>query len=173
MRPRATGIRDYPCHAARQGYQGQRRLILNAQRPWRVHQRAEQKRAANARSRNAPRVLRFRDVCHAGLSRTDNQVFVDAMQQINVAILNPWLAFILAGPPVFGIVTAVLHFQAGQRATVGWIGAALVLYVVALLITVGINVPLNDTLAVAGPPQRSLIRLEFVTNLKQHTRAGT
>jgi uncharacterized membrane protein len=109
------------------------------------HQRAEQKRAANARSRNAPRVLRFRDVCHAGLSRTDNQVFVDAMQRINVAILNPWLAFILAGPPVFGIVTAVLHFQAGQRATVGWIGAALVLYVVALPITVGINVPLNDT----------------------------
>jgi uncharacterized membrane protein len=44
-----------------------------------------------------------------GLSRTDNQVFVDAMQQINVAILNPWLAFVLAGPPVSGIVTAVLH----------------------------------------------------------------
>ena len=48
--------------------------------------------------------------------------------KINVAILNPWLVFILAGPPVFGIVTAVPHFQAGQRAAAGWVGAALVIY---------------------------------------------
>lgn len=89
-----------------------------------------------------------------GLSRTDNRVFVEAMQQINVAILNPWLALILAGPPVFAIITAVLHFQAGQRAAVAWIGTALVLYVIALLITIGVNVPLNDALAAAGPAQQ-------------------
>lgn len=89
-----------------------------------------------------------------GLSRTDDRVFVEAMQQINVAILNPWLALILAGPPVFSIIAAILHFQAGQRAAVAWIGAALVLYVIALLITIGINVPLNDALAAAGPPRR-------------------
>ena len=89
-----------------------------------------------------------------GLSRTDNRVFVEAMQQINVAILNPWLALILAGPPVFAIITAVLHFRAGQRAAVAWIGTALVLYVIALLITIGVNVPLNDALAAAGPAQQ-------------------
>jgi uncharacterized membrane protein len=112
-----------------------------------------------------------------GLGRTDNRVFVDAMQQINVAILNPWLAVILAGPPVFSIITAVLHFQAGQRATVVWIGAALALYVIALLITIGINVPLNDALAAAGPPQRitdpAMVRDHFETTWARWNIART
>lgn len=89
-----------------------------------------------------------------GLGRTDSRVFVEAVQQINVAILNPWLAVILIGPPVCTVVTAALHFQAGQRSAVGWTGAALALYVIALLITIGVNVPLNDALAAAGPPPR-------------------
>jgi uncharacterized membrane protein len=35
-----------------------------------------------------------------------------------------------------------------------WIGAALLLYVVALALTMVVNVPLNDTLAAAGSPDR-------------------
>ena len=89
-----------------------------------------------------------------GLGRTGTRTFVDAMQQINAAILNPWLALILAGAPVFTIIAAALHLPAGGRAALHWIGAAFVLYVVVLAITVGVNVPLNDALAAAGSPER-------------------
>ena len=79
----------------------------------------------------------------------------------------PGLTLILAGPPVFAIITAVLHFQAGQGTPVAWIGTALVLYVIALLITIGINVPLNDALAAAGParqiPDVGAVRNHFET----------
>jgi uncharacterized membrane protein len=89
-----------------------------------------------------------------GLDRT----FVDAMQQINEAILNPWLVLILGGAPVFTVIATALHLQVGARAVLPWILAALALYVVALVITIGVNVPLNDALAAAGT-------LEWITDL--------
>ena len=90
-----------------------------------------------------------------GLSRTGAVTFVDAMQQINVAILNPWLAITLGGAPAFTLLAAVLHLQAGRRAILLWIVAALALYLVAFGITIGVNIPLNDALAAAGPPDRT------------------
>lgn len=89
-----------------------------------------------------------------GLSRTGGPTFVDAMQQINVAILNPWLAISLGGAPVCTLIAAALHLQEGRRGVLLWIVAAFVLYVVALGITIGVNIPLNDALAAAGPPDR-------------------
>jgi uncharacterized membrane protein len=93
-----------------------------------------------------------------GLDRTDARTFVDAMQQINEAILNPWLVLILGGAPVFTVIATALHLQVGARAVLPWILAALALYVVALVITIGVNVPLNDALAAAGT-------LEWITDL--------
>jgi uncharacterized membrane protein len=89
-----------------------------------------------------------------GLSRTGDLTFVDAMQQINAAILNPWLAISLGGAPVCILIAAVLHLQADQRAILLWIVAAFALYLVVLGITIGVNVPLNDALAAAGSPER-------------------
>ncbi len=89
-----------------------------------------------------------------GLGRTGSLTFVDAMQQINVAILNPWLAITLGGAPLLTLIAAALHLQAGRRAILLWILAAFVLYLVALGITVGVNIPLNDALVAAGPPER-------------------
>ncbi|MGH3767680.1 MAG: DUF1772 domain-containing protein [Pseudonocardiaceae bacterium] len=89
-----------------------------------------------------------------GLGRTGATTLVDAMQQINVAILNPWLAISLGGAPVCTLVAAALHLQSGRRAVLLWIVAAFVLYLVALGVTVGVNIPLNDALAAAGPPER-------------------
>ena len=89
-----------------------------------------------------------------GLGRTDARTFIDAMQQINVAILNPWLALTLGGAPVFTAFAAVLHFQVSARAVLPWIVAAFALYIVALVITIGSNIPLNDALAAAGAPER-------------------
>lgn len=89
-----------------------------------------------------------------GLGRTGDLTFVDAMQQINVAILNPWLAISLGGAPVCILIAGALHLQTGHRAVLLWIVAAFALYLVALGITIGVNVPLNDALAATGPPGR-------------------
>jgi uncharacterized membrane protein len=89
-----------------------------------------------------------------GLARTDGRTFVDTMQQINVAILNPWFSLSFLGAPVLTIVAAALHLRAGWRTALPWIAAALVLYGVAFVITAGVHIPLNNALAAAGPPDR-------------------
>jgi uncharacterized membrane protein len=87
-----------------------------------------------------------------GLSRTDDRTFVSTMQQINVAILNPWFFIIFFGALVFTALAGVLHLQADWRGVLPWIAAALVLYAASLVITIGFNVPLNNELAAAGDP---------------------
>jgi uncharacterized membrane protein len=90
-----------------------------------------------------------------GLGRTDDRTFVSAMQQINVAIINPWFFVSFFGALVFTALAAVLHLRGEWQAVLPWIAAALVLYVATLVITIGFNVPLNNDLAAAGDPDRS------------------
>jgi uncharacterized membrane protein len=87
-----------------------------------------------------------------GLSRTDDRTFVSAMQQINVAILNPWFFVSFFGALVFIALAGVLHLHGDWRGVLPWIAAALVLYVATLVITIGFNVPLNNELNAAGDP---------------------
>jgi len=89
-----------------------------------------------------------------GLGQTDGRTFVGAMQQINVAILNPWFFLSFLGAPVLTIVAAALHVRTGGRTVLLWIAAAFVLYAVVFVITIGINIPLNDALVAAGPPDQ-------------------
>lgn len=88
------------------------------------------------------------------LGRADGRTVVDAMQQINVAILNPWFFLSFLGAPVLTVIAAALHLRADGRAVLPWVLAALVLYGVGFVITVAGNIPLNDALATAGPPAR-------------------
>ena len=85
-----------------------------------------------------------------GLRHADDRTFVAAFQAIDRAILNPWF-----------MVTAfagALLFTAGAGATqLGrpprpWIAAALGLYLVAVVITMAVHVPLNDAIKAAGDP---------------------
>ncbi|WP_182376700.1 anthrone oxygenase family protein [Nocardioides sp. WS12] len=81
-----------------------------------------------------------------GLAQTDDRTFVDAMQQVNVAILNPLFLLVFVVPiPALGIAT----FTGPSRP---WVVAALVLYVVMFAITMAGNVPLNDALLAVGQP---------------------
>ncbi|GAA2078012.1 DUF1772 domain-containing protein [Actinomadura alba] len=90
-----------------------------------------------------------------GLGKADDRTFVEGMQKINVAILNGWFFLTFAGALLLTAVAAVLHFRGdGGRAAFAWIVAALVLYVVVLIVTMGFNVPLNDRLEAAGDPAR-------------------
>jgi uncharacterized membrane protein len=89
-----------------------------------------------------------------GLGRAGDRTFVEAMQRINVAILNGWFALAFGGALVLALASAALHLRADNRAGLAWIIAAVVLYVAMLAITFAVNVPLNDQLEAAGAPDR-------------------
>nr|RPH31680.1 MAG: DUF1772 domain-containing protein [Chloroflexota bacterium] len=90
-----------------------------------------------------------------GLGRTDDRTFVGAFQAIDRAIINPWfLAGGFVGALVFTALAAVLHVPADRRSVLPWIAVALILYLVVFVITIGVNVPLNDAIKAAGDPDR-------------------
>lgn len=86
-----------------------------------------------------------------GLGETDDRTFVGAFQAIDRAIINPLFMLWFLGALMFAGVAAVLHLS-GARSVVPWIAAAVVLYAVVFVITIRVNVPLNDALKAAGDP---------------------
>jgi uncharacterized membrane protein len=85
-----------------------------------------------------------------GLRRTDDRTFVGAFQAIDRAIINPWFMPMFFGALVFTAIAAAL--LVGEGAVLPWTLAALVLYLVTFLITIRVNVPLNDAIKAAGDP---------------------
>ena len=87
-----------------------------------------------------------------GLHTTDNRTFVGAFQALDRAIINPWFmvsAFI--GPGVLTLAATIANLG---RPPLPWVAVALGLYVVAVVVTVAVNVPLNDALKAAGDPDQ-------------------
>ena len=74
------------------------------------------------------------------------------MQRINVAIINPAFMTAFVGGLAFTITAAVAHVGEDERSVLLWIIAGVILYVVVLVITGVVNVPLNDELTAAGDP---------------------
>ncbi|WP_329128559.1 DUF1772 domain-containing protein [Streptomyces caniferus] len=81
-----------------------------------------------------------------GLRRSDDRTFVQAMRNINRAIVNGWflLPFLLPIPLL--VLAAILARNGPGRIALPWILAALVLYLAGFLVTGGVNVPLNNAL---------------------------
>jgi uncharacterized membrane protein len=102
-----------------------------------------------------------------GLHRASDRTFVEALQQMNVAILNGWFALAFGGSAVLTALAGVLYLRADARSVLPWIIAAFVLYLLVLVITFVINVPLNDELVGAGPVDRiadlAAVRVRFET----------
>lgn len=87
-----------------------------------------------------------------GLRRTDDRTFVSAFQAIDRAIMNPWfLAGGFLGALVFTLGSAIVHVGHGAFAPSV---VALGLYLITFVITLTVNVPLNDTIKRAGEPDR-------------------
>lgn len=85
-----------------------------------------------------------------GLRNTDDHTFVAAFQSIDRAIINPWfMAGGFLGTLLLTMAAAVTNIG---RAALPWILAALLLYLIAFVITIAVNVPLNDTIKAAGNP---------------------
>jgi uncharacterized membrane protein len=85
-----------------------------------------------------------------GLKNTGDHTFVAAFQSIDRAIINPWfMAGGFVGAALFTIAAAATNIG---RTALPWILAALGLYVISVVITFTVNVPLNDTMKAAGNP---------------------
>ncbi|WP_082629747.1 DUF1772 domain-containing protein, partial [Kitasatospora sp. Root187] len=102
-----------------------------------------------------------------GLAKADDRTFVETMQRINVAILNGWFMLVFLGAIVLTLLAVVLQFRGGDRSLLPWLIAAAVLYMVVLVVTGAVNVPLNDQLAAAGSldgiPDLAAVRETFET----------
>jgi uncharacterized membrane protein len=85
-----------------------------------------------------------------GLATTDDRTFVSAFQSIDRAIINPW--FMISGFVGALIFTLIATFTQFGRPAFLWIAVALVLYVIVFVITIAVNVPLNDAIKAAGLP---------------------
>ncbi len=84
------------------------------------------------------------------LKSTDDRTFVGAFQALDRAIINRWfMAGGFGGALVLTVVAGVVNLH---RAALPWILVALALYVLAFIVTVAVNVPLNDAIKAAGAP---------------------
>ncbi|NNC92260.1 MAG: DUF1772 domain-containing protein [Acidimicrobiia bacterium] len=89
-----------------------------------------------------------------GLSKTDDRTFVGAFQQIDTAIVGPFLLVFFIGPLGFAALAAAVHLGADDRAELALIAAAIVLQLVMAGITLRVNVPLNNDIKAAGDPSK-------------------
>ena len=88
-----------------------------------------------------------------GLRRTDDRTFVGAFQAIDKAIINPlFLGIGFVGSLVLTGLAVVLHLGNAERSVLPWVVAALILYLAVFVVTIAVNVPLNNGIKAAGSP---------------------
>src|SRR4029077_15039502 len=85
-----------------------------------------------------------------GLRRTDDRTFVTAFQQTDRAIINPWFMITAFGGAL--VLTLVAGLANRGTTALPLIAAAFGLYLVVVIVTVAVNVPLNDVIKGAGDP---------------------
>jgi uncharacterized membrane protein len=85
-----------------------------------------------------------------GLRKTDDRTFVAAFQAMDRAIINPW--FMLTAFVGAFVLTLLAGIANRGTPALPWIAAAFGLYLIAVIITMAVNVPLNDALKAAGDP---------------------
>lgn len=82
-----------------------------------------------------------------GTRRTSSHAYVETMQAINRAILNPAFFLVFLGAPVAIAVATVVSFVDDANARAGLLAFAFVLYLTTTVITTAVgNIPLNDQL---------------------------
>ena len=97
-----------------------------------------------------------------GLRRTDDRTFVTAYQEIDRAIINPWFMTTAFGGAL--VLTGAAAISNRGTVAMPWILAALILYLIAVVLTIVVNVPLNDAIKAAGDPARidvARVRADF------------
>ena len=85
------------------------------------------------------------------LAGADDHTFVATMQRFNE---NPVFPLTFTAAFALAALAPVLQRRHGAALATRWGVAALVLYAVALAVTVGIHIPLNEEITQAGDPDR-------------------
>lgn len=87
-----------------------------------------------------------------GLRGLDDRAFVLAFHGLDQAIVaNPlFIGVQFTGALLFTALAAVLHLRRDRWPVLGWVAAALAFYLAAVVVTMGVNEPLNQTLHSAG-----------------------
>ncbi|MCX4808433.1 DUF1772 domain-containing protein [Streptomyces sp. NPDC058682] len=89
-----------------------------------------------------------------GLARSTDKTTIETMQNINKAILNGWFMLAYLGAPLFITIALILHAtDPDTRNALLPLAAALATCLAAMVITARINIPLNNALEEAGPPE--------------------
>lgn len=100
-----------------------------------------------------------------GLRHTSDRTFVGAFQAIDTAVINPLFLSTFFGGLVFTGLAIALSLGEEFRSVLPWLVAAFVLYLIVVVVTVAVNVPLNDGIKAAGDPDRisdlAAVREEF------------
>lgn len=87
-----------------------------------------------------------------GFARLSDADFISAMQSVNATIRNWAFAPSFFGAAALALLTALLHIREWRQPKGGLIlGAALIYTFGALVLTMRINVPMNEWLAAQGP----------------------
>ena len=82
-----------------------------------------------------------------GTSQTSSHAYVETMQSINRAILNPAFFLVFLGAPVAIAVATVFSFVDDANARAGLLASAFVLYLTTTVVTTAVgNIPLNGHL---------------------------
>jgi uncharacterized membrane protein len=89
-----------------------------------------------------------------GLGEVDDRTFVDAVQQIDLAVGSGWFMAVFLGAPVLAALAAVQRLGAGQRRVLRWTAAGFAFAAAAQIITYVVHIPLNTTIDTAGDPDR-------------------
>ncbi|NKY57634.1 DUF1772 domain-containing protein [Nocardia flavorosea] len=87
-----------------------------------------------------------------GLRTTDDRTFIGSFQAIDRAIVNPLFLLAFMGALVLSVLAALLQLGPGRGPVLLWTAAGAVLYLVAVVVTVAVHLPLNDALKAAGAP---------------------
>ena len=107
--------------------------------------------------------LAFSIAVMPGIARHDDETYVGAMRGMNAAILNPVFFLVFVGPLVLGVAAVLTRIGEGT----GLVRCALALgmYVVTLVLTATVNVPLNNRLDGTEPASaaRALFEARWVT----------
>lgn len=94
--------------------------------------------------------LLYAFVIMPGLAKTDDRTFVGAFQQIDKAIVGPFLLVFFVGPLALSALAAATHLGNENRTTPVLIAGAVVLQLAMAGITLSVNVPLNNAIKAAG-----------------------
>jgi uncharacterized membrane protein len=89
-----------------------------------------------------------------GLGRTDDRTFVGAFQAIDRAIINPWFMPVFFGALVLTAVAVALSIAEDEGDVLPWTLAALALYLPVVVLTIAVNVPLNNAIKAEPDPDR-------------------